>query len=164
VAPALAASLLGTAASWLLLPDRPTYMIPAYHPVGVSQIVGALAVGPLVGLAAVYYIRVIAWADARKAHGWRLVFVPVVVLTALGFLSLAFPQLLGNGKDTVQPAFTDQLDPPLLLALPALKLLTTASCLGSGAPGGLFTPTLTGRGAAADAGAGWPFLFPLRRR
>jgi CIC family chloride channel protein len=29
VAPALAASLLGTAASWLLLPDRPTYMIPA---------------------------------------------------------------------------------------------------------------------------------------
>jgi CIC family chloride channel protein len=161
VVPALTASFLGTAVSWLLLPDRPTYTVPAYHPVTVAQVVGALVLGPLIGLAAVYYIRVIAWADARKPHGWRLVLAPVLVLTALGFLSLAFPQLLGNGKDTVQMAFTDQLDLPLLLALPALKLLATASCLGSGAPGGLFTPTLTvGSLLGGLIGWGWTFLWP----
>ncbi len=161
VAPALAASFLGTAASWLLLPDRPTYTVPAYHPVTIAQVVGAGVLGPLIGLAAAYYIRVIAWADACKPHGWRVVLAPVLVLTALGFLSLAFPQLLGNGKDTAQLAFADQLDLRLLLALPALKLLATASCLGSGAPGGLFTPTLTvGSLLGGLIGWGWTFLWP----
>ncbi len=73
-----------------------------------------------------------------------LVFVaPVVVLTLLAAVSIRFPQLLGNGKDAVQLAFADQFGLSLLLVLPALKLIATSACLGSGATGGLFTPTMT---------------------
>jgi hypothetical protein len=43
----------------------------------------------------------------------------------------------------VQQTFAGEAGLPLLIALVFLKPLATAACLGSGAPGGLFTPTLT---------------------
>ncbi len=159
VPPALAASGIATAVSWLLLPDKPTYAVPHYA-VTVPHIVWALFAGPLLGLAAALYVRVIGWADERKPHGWRLVLVPLLVFTALGAVSVWYPQLLGNGKDVVQQAFTDRLGLDLLLTLPALKLLASASCLGSGAPGGLFTPTITfGAVLGGLLGYGWTRIF-----
>jgi len=47
------------------------------------------------------------------------------------------------------------------LALFALKPLVTALCLGSGATGGLFTPTMsTGALLGAFLGTAWSLLFP----
>ena len=49
----------------------------------------------------------------------------------------------------------------LLLALFALKPLVTALCLGSGASGGLFTPTLsTGAVLGGAAGIVWSLAWP----
>ena len=67
---------------------------------------------------------------------------PTLALGLLGIVTIAFPQLLGNGKDAVQLAFTNQVTPMLLLALLFLKPAATAMCLDSGVPGGLFTPSL----------------------
>ncbi len=53
-----------------------------------------------------------------------------------------FPQLLGNGKDVTKLAFSGQVSPIPILILLALKPLATVACFGSGAPGGLFTPSL----------------------
>lgn len=160
VAPALATSLIATAVSWLLIPNRATYSIP-FYPVSNRQIVWALLAGPLAGLAAVAYVRAISWADARKPKGLALFVVPILVFGALGSLSVTFPQLLGNGKDVVQQAFLGQISVPLLLALVVLKPLATSACLGSGAPGGLFTPTLTyGALLGGLLGQGWMLLWP----
>lgn len=158
--PALAASGIAAAASWILLPDRPTYTVPAYS-LDVPQIAWGLLAGPLLGLASVFYIRVIAWADTQKPHGWRLVLGPAVVFAALGGVSIAFPLLLGNGKDAVQAAFAGELGIGLLALLPVLKFAATAGCLGSGAPGGLFTPTLAyGSLLGGLLGYGWRLLWP----
>ena len=160
VVPALAASGIATAVSWLLLPNRPTYTIPA-DPFTLAQLLWALLAGPLLGLAAVLYVRVIAWADARKPRGWRLVLAPVLVFAVLGCVSLVFPQLLGNGKGMVRLAYANKLGIGLLLALPVLKVLATAGCLGSGAPGGLFTPSLAcGALLGGLLGFGWGLLWP----
>jgi chloride channel protein, CIC family len=49
----------------------------------------------------------------------------------------------------------------LLAVLMVLKPLVTAGCLGSGAPGGLFTPTLTfGVLFGGLLGHGWSVLWP----
>jgi chloride channel protein, CIC family len=141
--PALLCSGIATAASWLLLPTGPIYRVPEY-PLSLQLAVWSLLAGPILGLATVPLVRAIGWADAKKPHGnVSTVVTPVVLFTILGIVSIAYPQLLGNGKDAVQLAFSDQFGIVLLLVLPGLKLLATAGSLRAGASGGLFTPTMT---------------------
>jgi CIC family chloride channel protein len=158
VAPALATAFIATAVSWLLLPDVPTYHIPVYA-VSEPMMLWAAAIGPIAGVLSAGYVRLIAWADALKPRTstW-LIAAPVVTLLALGMVSIRVPGLLGNGKDVVQLAFLGRMTTATLLLIAVLKPLATASCIGSGTPGGLFTPTLT-VGAAFGALAGRPLQF-----
>lgn len=142
VPPALAAAMIATAVSWLFLPDQPTYKIP-FYPASLSQTMWAVLAGPLMGAVAVLYVRLISAADALRSRRLVVLIAPTVVFTCLGAVALRYPQLLGNGRDAVQLAFLGRFGLPLLVALVFLKPLATAACLGSGAPGGLFTPTLT---------------------
>ncbi|MBZ4217860.1 chloride channel protein, partial [Klebsiella aerogenes] len=60
----------------------------------------------------------------------------------VGLLSLLFPQVWGNGYSVVQALL---IAPPGVLLLGAIlvcKLLAILASSGSGAPGGVFTPTL----------------------
>ena len=160
VLPALLTSLVATAISWLVLPDAPTYTIPEFqHSLSVS--LWALPAGAIAGLVSVAYVRLIAFADRNKPKGWYRLLAPVLALSMLGGLSIAFPQLLGNGKEVSQLAFDAQVAPSLLLALLLLKPLATALCLGSGAPGGLFTPSLAlGALLGGLLGHLWSYLWP----
>ncbi len=160
VLPALATSLIATAVAWIVLPTQPTYSIPAYS-IHASLVVWAAIVGPLAGLAAIGYIRLIARAHALRPSGWLRVAAPIAVFAALGLVSIAYPQILGNGKNIVQLSLTARLGVGLLAVLLALKPLATAACLGSGAPGGLFTPTLAyGVLLGGLLGEAWTQLWP----
>ncbi len=160
VLPALATSLIATAVAWIALPTHPTYAIPTYT-IHASQVVWALIVGPIAGLAAVGYIRLIALAHAVRPSGWMRLAAPIVVFTALGAVAVAYPQILGNGKNIVQLALVARLSVALLAVLLVLKPLATAACLGSGAPGGLFTPTLAfGVLLGGLLGEAWSQIWP----
>ena len=160
VLPALFASVVATAVSWVALPDAPTYLIPAY-PGSISSVLWALVAGPVAGVVSVGYVRVVTWADRNKPRGWRRLTAPLLGLGLLGVVSIWFPQLLGNGRDVSQLAFTNQVAPALLLILLALKPAATALCVRSGAPGGLFTPTLTvGALLGAVLGYAWSWFWP----
>jgi H+/Cl- antiporter ClcA len=160
VLPALFASMIATAVSWIALPDAPTYIIPAY-PSSASVIVWALLAGPIAGIASVFYVRLISWADRNRPHGWQRLIAPVIGLGLLGVVSIWFPQILGNGKDVSQLLFTNQVAPRLLLALLVLKPAATALCMRCGTPGGLFTPSLTaGALLGAVLGHGWSLFWP----
>jgi H+/Cl- antiporter ClcA len=142
--PALACAFVATATAWLLLPMSPTYTTPGFEL--TPQIVGwALVAGPLIGGFAMLYVRVIAWADrGRPKSPLLLAAAPVAAFLALGLAAIPFPQLLGNGLDVVQASLQDRAGPLWLMAsLVFMRLAATALCLKSGAPGGLFTPTLT---------------------
>ncbi len=142
VLPALVTSLVATGVSWLFLPDAPTYLMPVYEGSG-SSILWALLAGPVAGIVSVLYVRAVAWADHHRPQGgWRIA-APVLALSLLGAVSIGFPELLGNGRDVTQLAFLGQVGPLLLVSLLFLKPAVTVLCLGSGTPGGLFTPTLT---------------------
>jgi H+/Cl- antiporter ClcA len=160
VLPALFASVVATAVSWLALPDAPTYLIPAF-PSSISSVVWALLVGPIAGVVSVGYVRAVTWADRNKPEGWRRLASPVLVLGLLGAVSIPFPQVLGNGKDISQLAFTNEVAPSLLLILLALRPMATVLCVRSGAPGGLFTPSLTvGALLGAVLGHAWSWFWP----
>jgi CIC family chloride channel protein len=160
VLPALATTLIATAVAWIVLPTHPTYDIPSYGVTG-SQIAWAVIVGPIAGLASVAYIQLIGRAHALRPAGWLRVVAPIVVFTALGAVAISYPQLLGNGKNVVQLALIGRLGVVLLAVLLVLKPLATAACLGSGAPGGLFTPTLAyGVLLGGLLGYGWSQIWP----
>jgi H+/Cl- antiporter ClcA len=160
VLPALLACAIATAVSWLALPDAPTYRIAAY-PTGVSVTMWALPFGLIAAVVSVGYVRVIAWADRNKATGTRRLMAPVLALGLLGIVSIWYPQILGNGKDIAQLAFSGQVLPQLLLALLLLRPAATVLCLGSGVPGGLFTPSLAlGALLGATMGDAWNWLWP----
>jgi CIC family chloride channel protein len=143
VLPALLASLVATSISWLVLPNAPTYQLPAYAN-SAGALAWALIIGPIAGIVAVGYVRAVAWADRNKPAGWRRLAAPVLALGLLGLMSVKFPQLLGNGSDLSQLLYVGGIASfALLLALSILKPAATVMCLGSGTPGGLFTPSLT---------------------
>jgi CIC family chloride channel protein len=160
VLPALATSVIATAVGWITLGTRSTYHIPSY-PLHASQVAFAVALGPVVGLAAIGWARAIATINRMRPRGRGRLFAPLIVFLALGLISIPYPQLLGNGKDIVQLAAVGKMSVGLMAVLLVLKPMATAACLGSGSPGGLFTPTLTlGALLAGVCGALWTHLWP----
>jgi len=160
ILPALLACAIAAGVSWLALPNAPTYLIPAY-PASATVVCWAVVAGPIAGLVSIAYVHLVAWADRNKPSGWLRLVAPVVALGAVGLLSIAFPQVLGNGKDITQLAFTDQVAPLLMLSLVALRPLATVACLGAGVPGGLFTPSLAlGALLGGVLGIAWSSIWP----
>jgi len=161
ILPALASAGIATAVAWLYLPSHATYLnIPAYH-FSRALLVWGLVVGPLIGLVSSGYIRLIGWVSHHRVAGRMVIVAPAAAFGVLGLIGFKYPQLLGNGQDMARDAFLGSGGLLLLLALFALKPLVTALCLGSGAAGGLFTPTLsTGAVLGGFLGLAWTHLWP----
>jgi CIC family chloride channel protein len=106
------------------------------------------------------FIRLIALVSHHRARGKVVLVAPFVAFGVLAGVGQFFPQLFGNGKGIALDAFLGNSGLLLLLALFVLKPLVTALCLGSGASGGLLTPTLaTGAALGGFLGSVWSLLW-----
>ena len=76
VLPALVASVVATAVSWMVLPDAPTYIIPSFSN-SASSMLWALLAGPIAGLVSVGYVRVVTWAERHKPRGYGRLGAPL---------------------------------------------------------------------------------------
>jgi H+/Cl- antiporter ClcA len=159
--PALVCSCVASLTAWLYLPNHATYLdVPSYR-FSYALLVFSLLAGPLIGVLASGYIRLIGWVTHFQIRGWVSIPTMIAAFGALGLIGFAYPQLFGNGKDMAHDAFLGAGSIGLFLALFALKPLVTALCLGSGAAGGLFTPTLsTGAALGAGLGLAWSLAWP----
>jgi chloride channel protein, CIC family len=155
VLPAIAASTIATQVATIFIPNAPIYVTPAYV-VTPQTFVFALLAAPIIGVWAVAFVRLIAWADRVRPSDWRRFVAPPAVFLALGLISIPFPQVLGNGQDVAQFLFRQPMAPLALLVLLPMRPLCTIGSVASGAPGGLFTPSLTaGALAGSVLGAAW---------
>ena len=160
VLPALACSLVATMTAWLYLPSRATYVdIPAYR-FSASLMVWSLVAGVMIGLLAVFYVRLIGWVSHHRAKGAAIFWAMPIAFLVVGVIGIWYPQLFGNGKDMAHEAFLGVGGVGLLFALFALKPFVTALTIGSGAAGGVFTPFLaTGAALGGFLGAVWVHLW-----
>lgn len=157
--PAVVTSVLGAVCAWPLIGDQPVY-VAGMPPLTPPVMVFAVVAGPVVGVAAVAFVRLVAWSGRATPTGWRLPVATTTVFTALGAISIVVPELLGNGKGPVQMTLDGGAPLGLLVVLVLLKPLATTASLRSGASGGLFTPTLaTGALLGALLGRGWSALW-----
>jgi H+/Cl- antiporter ClcA len=161
VLPALACSTIATLTAWIYLPNSPTYLhLPTYH-ASAPLVVWSVPAGLAIGLLTVGYVRLIGVVSAHRSTGWRVSIAPAIAFALLGLVALRYPEVLGNGRDLAGPVFLGAGTAGLLLALAVLKPFATALCLGSGAAGGLFTPTLaTGAVLGGVLGIGWSQVWP----
>jgi H+/Cl- antiporter ClcA len=160
VIPALAAALIATTTASFVVPNAPLYIVPLY-PISPDVYLWTVIASPFIGLWSVAFVRAISWADRARPSDWRRFIAPPLVLVVIGLLSIVFPELLGNGQDVAQLLFLHPLEPIVLAALVFVRPMATVASVASGAPGGLFTPSLAA-GALAGAALGelWLRVHP----
>ncbi len=160
ILPALACSVIATQTARWYLPDHVTYTGIPHYQSSAGLVVWAILFGPLAGLFAAGYIRLIGWVSHHSASGSALFVAMPLAFGVLGLLGIAYPELFGNGKGIVGETFVGDGGITLLLALFLLKPLVTALCLGAGASGGLFTPVLSiGALFGGFLGLAWTHLW-----
>jgi chloride channel protein, CIC family len=160
ILPALLCSSVATATAWTLLPNAATYHIPTW-PDSPVNLLFAILCGLIAGPFAVLYVRLVRWAELHKPSGWQRIVRPIFGMALLGLIAIRFPELLGNGRDVSQLLYTGAVPFALAASLLVLKPAAIMLCIGSGVPGGLFTPSLTS-GALLGSVLGYlsSFAFP----
>ena len=160
VLPALASSAVATLVARLVVPANPLYPIEQF-PLSPSIVVWAILAGPVIGFAAIGFVKLMQFAQGIRPKSWGILIVMPLVFTAVGVVSLWFPAILGIVRSLGQLALTASLPVLLILVLTVLKVFATAGTIGAGAAGGTLTPSLAvGAGLGLTIGAAWNLVWP----
>ena len=133
----------------------PTFEVPSVelfsdHAIGTYQLLLCVPFGLLTGVAAAGFVRAIYWFedrfDAAFDNGYLRHMTGMLLLGVMIYAFLRYTgeyYVAGVGYATIMDILRDVLtDPAFLLLLFACKLLATCLTLGSGASGGVFSPSL----------------------
>jgi H+/Cl- antiporter ClcA len=160
VVPAVATSVIAALVGWIGQGDELQYRVPPLA-VSASLLVWALVTGPLFGVAAHGFARLVAAARARAPRDGRRIAGCLVAFVVMGVVAIRFPEILGNGRGPAQLGFGGRLSLGLAATLFVLKLAASALSLRAGAHGGLLTPSLAlGALMATVLGGLWSLAWP----
>ena len=158
--PAFATAAIATIVARVAVPDAPLY---SFAPASISPslLVWALIAGPVLGVLAAGFTRLIALATRHRPTGRRVLVVMPAAFILVGLVAVPLPAVLGNGQSIAQLSFTGATPLLLLALLGVVKALTTSATIGSGAAGGTLTPSLAIGGAIGAAlGGAWSLAWP----
>ncbi|QCS63108.1 ClcB-like voltage-gated chloride channel protein [Achromobacter denitrificans] len=160
--PLVVSSVVANIVTRQILHYDAVFHMPPFDFVSGWEVINYLGLGLIAGLSAPQFLRFLD--VARSAFG-RLPF-PLWAKMAVGglivgALSVVNPEVWGNGYSVVNSMLHTQWAWQAVAAILLLKTLATAASVGSGAVGGVFTPTLfVGAALGALYGTGLQALFP----
>jgi H+/Cl- antiporter ClcA len=160
---ALTSSIIATAVAAGILGNKPVYALPGVSHLSLWLCFAALLVGVVGSIAGQLLVRLTRTARQQAKHGntrRRTVLTITLTFTALGFLAIPAPDLLGNGKALAQLAFDGSFTAWAALGLALLKPAATAMCLRGGAIGGILTPAFATGATLGLAFAGFTHSNP----
>ncbi|RDU95198.1 ClcB-like voltage-gated chloride channel protein [Trinickia dinghuensis] len=122
---------------------KPPYEMPVFPTIAGPEVLLFVALGLLCGAVAPQFLHLI---ETSRAQFKRLP-LPLPVRLALGGLvvgvvSVWVPDVWGNGYSVVNSILHSQWTWIALVVVLVCKIIATAATVGSGAVGGVFTPTL----------------------
>ena len=127
----------------------PTTLLTSEHPATLAALLLFALLGAIIGLAATAFIRGLSFAEDVFEYIKNPYLRHIVGMLALGTLLYVLMRTAGHyyvegvGYATIQAILTGGLElPALLLILFVAKLFATSTSLGSGASGGIFSPSL----------------------
>ncbi|WP_136415412.1 MULTISPECIES: ClcB-like voltage-gated chloride channel protein [Oxalobacteraceae] len=132
---------------------QPTYEMPVFPPIANMEVILFVGLGLLAGFFAPQFLRLLdiikrAFQKTKLPLPLRLGVGGLIV----GILSVWVPQVWGNGYSVVNSLLHEPWAWQAVLLVLVFKVIATAATVGSGAVGGIFTPTLF-------VGAAFGFLF-----
>ena len=141
--PLVVASVVSSATVHRFLGYSPVYDVPKVQFASNWELIFYVVLGVLLGHLAPAFLASLDFAKARFVSlklplQWQLGLGGLIV----GVISVAVPEVWGNGFGAVSNILNAHLIGWWLLAVLLAKLLATAATVGSGAVGGVFTPTL----------------------
>ncbi|SAK94596.1 voltage-gated ClC-type chloride channel ClcB [Caballeronia hypogeia] len=122
---------------------RPPYEMPVFPTVTGIEVLLFVVLGLLCGVLAPHFLRLLSASKKR----FSTLPLPLPVRLALGGLivgviSIWWPEVWGNGYEVVNSLLHEPWTWTALLTVLVFKIIATAATAGSGAVGGIFTPTL----------------------
>jgi len=141
--PLVVASVTSNATIHRFLGYGPVFDVPHVQLVHNTELLFFVILGVLLGHLAPPFLALIDLAKSRFVRlqlpaYWQLGLGGVIV----GAISIFVPQVWGNGYSVVGNILQGNLLGLWLLAILGAKVFATAATVGSGAVGGIFTPTL----------------------
>jgi chloride channel protein, CIC family len=127
------------------LGSEPLFRIPVTTFKRPYELLAYAVLGIVGGLASVAFAKSIGYLRPRlKAlPHWTQYFQPAFAGLLVGLIAfLGAPQVMGAGYDSMDQAMHGQFAWKMLALLAVLKILATTFSFVSGAPGGMFAPTL----------------------
>ena len=154
-------AFFATTVSRLFLGSHPAFEIPAYSFVSLYEIIFYLVLGILAGLTAILLIRLVY--DTEHFFENKIS-IPSHLKPALGGLLVGLigyflPQVFGYGYGTISKLLNQEILLTTILLLFVFKIIAFVLTIGSGASGGIFSPSLF-IGAALGAAFGWLINTP----
>jgi CIC family chloride channel protein len=151
--PLVFSSVIATLTVRAFLGGSPLYDIPPFQLNGTWEIAPYLLLGLGVGVIAPWFIRLLRASENLAARIAAPVYVKMCIGGFIvGTLAVWHPEVCGNGYSAVNEILRGQWLWQTLAVILVFKVLATGATFGSGAVGGVFTPTLF-------VGASLGFLF-----
>ncbi|MHB1678557.1 MAG: ClcB-like voltage-gated chloride channel protein [Sulfuriferula sp.] len=141
--PLIVASVVSNATIHHFLGYAPVYQIPAFQFYSDWELFFYAGLGFLLGHMAPPFIALLE----RSEQFFTRMKLPVTLKLgvgglSVGLISIAYPQVWGNGYSVVNSLLHQNIAWQLLVLILVFKIIATAATIGSGAVGGVFTPTL----------------------
>lgn len=147
-APLVFSSVVAAMVSRSFFGMTPLYEVPPFNFTSLEQLPWFLLLGILAGLAGTSFLMMLQWSEAQFQKLPAPIFIRAMLGgLAVGAIALAYPGVWGNGYGAMNQILGEQYtaysSPMLfLIGIFLAKLLATLATVGSGAVGGVFTPTL----------------------
>ncbi len=141
--PLVFASVVATLTVRAFIGSDPIYAIPHFQLNSDWEIVPYLLLGLFAGLLAPWFLRLLNASERLVGHVPGPVFVKMLAGGAIvGVLATFHPEVCGNGYSAVNMILAGNWGWNIVALILISKVLATAATFGSGAVGGVFTPTL----------------------
>ena len=141
IVPMVIAVVIATIATRYVVGGAPLYGVRAFGFESPVELVAFAGLGAIAAPVGVGFLRLLALVD----RGWRRVpmpWRPALGGAACGAILCALPLVAGNGFEPLEALLDGKLALGMIVWLLIAKPIATAVAVGSGNPGGVFTPTL----------------------
>jgi CIC family chloride channel protein len=141
-APLLCSSVVAAVVSRSFFGIQRWYEVPSFDFTSIAQLPWFLILGFFAGVLGALFLKMLQWSKGLFQRVPLLYARMALGGLAVGALTLAFPEVWGNGYEVTNQIIMEPMKFDQLLGIFAAKLIATVITVGAGAVGGVITPTL----------------------